>query len=116
MTLVVYLNDGFEGGRTVFSPKADVAEAVTPVRGWGVCFPHDVRHEGELVRAGRKWVLRTDIMFQRIEELSVLPFKTDARWIEAERKYKLSIELQKAGKPSEVCVVFVGVCRVTLLL
>jgi hypothetical protein len=109
MTLVIYLNDGFEGGKTVFSPKPEVAEAVTPVKGAGVCFPHDVRHEGEPVIAGRKWVLRTDIMFQRIEELSVLPFKSNARWVEAERKYRLSIELQKEGKPNEVRVFLVVV-------
>ncbi len=102
MTLVIYLNNGFEDGRTLFWPNPNTAEAVTPQKGSAVCFPHDVLHEGEAVLRGRKWVLRTDIMFQRIEQLIVLPFKTDPRWIEAERKYRLSIELQKAGNPSGV--------------
>jgi hypothetical protein len=31
----------------------------------GVCFNHDVLHEGTAVKGGTKWVLRTDIMVRK---------------------------------------------------
>jgi len=60
-TVMVYLSEGCEGGDTVF-PDLDVA--VSPQRGMGLFFRHDLVHEGEVVTAGRKYVLRTDLMYR----------------------------------------------------
>lgn len=57
LTLMVYLNDGYAGGRTEFT-----GAAVEPRRGMVVVFDHDLRHRGALVLAGTKYVLRTDVM------------------------------------------------------
>jgi len=66
MTLLVYLNDGFEGGATRFD-LAGMPEAVrvVPEAGMALLFLHDRLHEGEPVRQGVKYVLRTDVMFRR---------------------------------------------------
>ncbi len=60
LTFMVYLNDNFEGGST------DCGwESVKPVQGMALVFPHRLRHRGAVVTSGVKYVLRTDVMYQR---------------------------------------------------
>jgi predicted 2-oxoglutarate/Fe(II)-dependent dioxygenase YbiX len=61
LTLMVYLNDDFEGGATEF----DEGIVVRPRRGSALIFAHPVRHQGAPVTRGRKYVLRTDVMYVR---------------------------------------------------
>lgn len=61
LTLLVYLNDGYEGGQTVFPDEGALVE---PGAGTALLFPHARRHAGLPVRAGRKVVLRTDVLFE----------------------------------------------------
>lgn len=63
-TFMVYLNDGFEGGETAFHRTAPSLK-VTPERGKALVFYHGILHEGAPVREGRKYVLRTDVMYRR---------------------------------------------------
>lgn len=69
-TCQIYLNDAasFEGGATRFY-EARHAEraigAVTPRAGTAVIFDHDLWHDGEPVRAGTKYVMRTDVIYAR---------------------------------------------------
>lgn len=66
MTFMVYLNDGFEGGRTRFDlSTAPEPISIEPAAGVGLAFMHDRMHEGEEVRTGVKYVLRTDVMYRR---------------------------------------------------
>jgi hypothetical protein len=66
-TLLIYLNEEFEGGETSFddSGSEDSFEPfeVTPETGLGLFFLHPVHHKGEPVVTGRKYVLRTDVMY-----------------------------------------------------
>lgn len=62
LTLMLYLNDDFEGGETSF-PNEDVV--LTPTRGAALVFPHSRWHAGLVVSRGRKVVLRTDVMWPR---------------------------------------------------
>lgn len=69
-TFMVYLNDGFEGGETSFSRSPHVATTRDPIKvepktGMAPLFHHPIPHKGEPVRSGRKYVLRTDVMFAR---------------------------------------------------
>lgn len=69
-TCQIYLNEAasFEGGATRFygSRHADNAiGAVTPRAGTAVIFDHDLWHDGEPVRAGTKYVMRTDVIYAR---------------------------------------------------
>ena len=64
LTFMVYLNDGFTGGATVFyhddtRPRA----SVVPKQGMALVFEHQQLHEGAQVESGRKYVLRTDVMY-----------------------------------------------------
>jgi|JI6StandDraft_1071083.scaffolds.fasta_scaffold00256_35 prolyl 4-hydroxylase len=61
LTLVFYLNEGFEGGETDF---VELDARVRPVLGRALLFQHRVMHIACEVRAGEKFVLRTDVLYR----------------------------------------------------
>ncbi len=72
ITFQAYLNDDFEGGATTFlrwhapsvghNPEDREYEAV-PKTGSVLIFQHDMLHEGSVLKSGRKYAMRTDIMY-----------------------------------------------------
>jgi prolyl 4-hydroxylase len=60
LTFMIYLNDGFGGGATEFEESR-----VVPRTGHALIFDHRLRHQGAPVSHGTKYVLRSDIMFER---------------------------------------------------
>jgi hypothetical protein len=58
---MVYLNDGFVGGETVFFKPERIC--VRPETGLALVFYHPQLHEGSLIERGTKYVLRTDVMY-----------------------------------------------------
>lgn len=97
LTLMIYLNEPAEGGETKFLNPAQYAESeqlasrqqnkgrrggtgrgkgevayseCRPRRGLALLFDHELLHEGAPVLDGIKYVLRTDVMFARIEPAS----------------------------------------------
>ena len=60
LTLVFYLNDGFEGGETDFP---ELGERIAQRAGRALLFQHRVLHEATAVHAGEKFVLRTDVFY-----------------------------------------------------
>lgn len=60
LTFMVYLNDDFEGGETTIERLT-----VKPEKGMALFFIHHLRHRGEPVISGRKYVLRTDVMYRK---------------------------------------------------
>ena len=64
LTFMVYLNDDFTGGETVFyADPGTVRVSVRPERGMALIFIHRQWHAGAPVLTGRKYVLRTDVMY-----------------------------------------------------
>lgn len=71
MTLLVYLNSDFTGGRTRFDlPGEPELVSVSPLAGRALVFAHQHMHEGEEVLAGVKYVLRTDVMYRKLDGLA----------------------------------------------
>lgn len=60
LTVLVYLNDVERGGETFF---AHSSELVAPRRGLALLFQHALLHEARPVLEGRKYVLRTDVLY-----------------------------------------------------
>ena len=60
LSFMVYLNEDFEGGETAFPDLS-----IRPQTGLALCFVHLLLHKGEPVTRGRKYVLRTDVMYRR---------------------------------------------------
>lgn len=65
LTFMIYLNETFEGGETTFPDQT-----VTPERGLALLFRHEIFHEGRPILRGRKYVLRSDVMFNPIGKVS----------------------------------------------
>lgn len=64
LTFMVYLNDDFGGGETKFyGDEQKLRASVRPKRGMALLFIHLQLHEGAPVVKGRKYVLRTDVMY-----------------------------------------------------
>lgn len=71
LTFMVYLNDGCEGGATEFNFRAyggltdaDPILRVRPETGKAIVFAHGILHQGAEVTRGRKYVLRSDVMYR----------------------------------------------------
>ncbi|XP_038067997.1 uncharacterized protein LOC119737607 [Patiria miniata] len=67
ITVQIYLNEGFEGGSTTFLPYlsscSDPPVECVPKIGRVLIFEHRLFHEGSLLKEGRKYAIRTDVMF-----------------------------------------------------
>jgi predicted 2-oxoglutarate/Fe(II)-dependent dioxygenase YbiX len=67
ITLLLYLNEGFEGGTTNFLDidRDGRQSEVKPRAGDVLLFQHDIFHSGTKVSAGLKYVVRTDVMYAK---------------------------------------------------
>ncbi|MHB1561462.1 MAG: prolyl hydroxylase family protein [Isosphaeraceae bacterium] len=66
LTFMVYLNEDCEGGQTTFfHPDGRLRFDVRPRTGQALVFVHLQLHEGSPVTGGRKYALRTDVMYRR---------------------------------------------------
>lgn len=59
-TILIYLNDDYEGGETEFFGM----DTIPPKKGMGILFMHHLLHEGMPVISGVKYALRTDVMYK----------------------------------------------------
>lgn len=66
-TVLVYFNDDFEGGETRFMETLD--GLVVPKAGLVALFQHKLRHEGCPVKSGRKYAMRTDVIYEGSEPI-----------------------------------------------
>lgn len=65
LTVLIYLNDSFEGGATRF-PELNVE--IKPAEGRALVFQHSVPHEGAEVLSGVKFAVRTNYLFELKDE------------------------------------------------
>jgi len=63
LTLIVYLNEGFEGGNTEFPEQH---RTIVPKTGTALLFQHRVLHAGNRVESGTKLLLRSDVLYRRV--------------------------------------------------
>jgi len=76
LTFLVYLNEQFEGGKTTFfNSKGKEILAVTPETGMALVYTQKLLHEGSIVTSGKKYVIRSDILFSKP------PPKQDQSWV-----------------------------------
>jgi hypothetical protein len=84
LTFMIYLNGtgDFEGGKTLFyetKNSPEILASYIPQQGDLIVFDHNVWHEGEVLDKGEKFVLRSDILYKRIDRerkhITELPFE-----------------------------------------
>mmetsp|Transcript_23120 Transcript_23120/g.27833 ORF Transcript_23120/g.27833 Transcript_23120/m.27833 type:complete len:243 (-) Transcript_23120:554-1282(-) len=83
MTVQVYLNEGFKGGTTRFIGKHGDYDVV-PKTGSVLLFQHDILHQGSQLIEGRKYALRTDVMYTMKgpgHEYAQKPIKLESRYM-----------------------------------
>jgi predicted 2-oxoglutarate/Fe(II)-dependent dioxygenase YbiX len=61
LSLLIYLSQDCEGGHTEFASGV----SVEPRAGMALAFVHRVEHRGAPVLTGRKYVLRSDVMYSK---------------------------------------------------
>jgi predicted 2-oxoglutarate/Fe(II)-dependent dioxygenase YbiX len=62
-TLLIYLNDDFEGGNTVFyDNNLNITETIVPKKGSCLLFDIDLLHEGKKVTQGSKYWIGCEIL------------------------------------------------------
>ncbi|CAF0893739.1 unnamed protein product [Adineta steineri] len=66
ITIQLYLNEGFKGGETTFVSHRDSTKNVPciPRTGMVLIFEHHLLHEGSALKKGRKYTVRTDVMYR----------------------------------------------------
>ena len=62
-SVLAYFNSDFEGGETRF--MEEIEATIKPEIGKVAIFQHKVRHEGCEVTKGRKFAMRTDVMYEK---------------------------------------------------
>ncbi len=71
LTFMIYLNGGneeFEGGRTLFFSSKENDEVIghyEPSKGDLIIFDHNLWHSGEAIKKGEKYILRSDILYEK---------------------------------------------------
>lgn len=76
LTFMIYLNGGnqeFKGGRTLFFSSKEDDEIIgyyEPSKGDLIIFDHNLWHSGEEVRGGEKYILRSDILYEKDQDES----------------------------------------------
>lgn len=72
LTFMVYLNGGMTGGETSFSDDSVRPRfsdfSIMPETGQALFFAHMLLHKGQPVTEGRKYVLRTDLMYSPAQD------------------------------------------------
>ncbi|PAY19061.1 hypothetical protein CKO51_13080 [Rhodopirellula sp. SM50] len=72
LTFLVYLSEDCTGGETLFSDNRVRPQfgdfSVAPQTGKALFFEHTLLHKGERVTTGRKYVLRSDVMYRKRAE------------------------------------------------
>lgn len=63
VTIQIYLNEGFTGGSTTFIGTDGKRQEVVPKTGSILIFEHPILHEGSELISGRKYTIRTDVMY-----------------------------------------------------
>lgn len=123
-TVVIYLNDDFEGGQTVFmAEQADafridlapssmldkrVRARMQPRTGSVLLFNHDVLHEGTPVaEGGTKYMLRAEVMFSRVDLLSGRhqrdAHECSVNYHKCQRLYKEVAMHERKGNVTQFC-------------
>jgi len=113
-TIIIYLNDVGVGGATNFfddkkqgqdptdnnnlfvGTQDFVIQTISPTQGSALIFNHYLLHEGELLKEGIKYILRSDIVYKRNHLPEMKPIERQAiEWMIKGQQFELIKIIQK---------------------
>mmetsp|Transcript_570 Transcript_570/g.968 ORF Transcript_570/g.968 Transcript_570/m.968 type:complete len:306 (-) Transcript_570:99-1016(-) len=123
-TLMIYLNDSFDGGRTCFcndhdmhydeirqiycSPDSMLYAKLKARPGDCLIFDHRILHQGEQVIGGCKYIMRSDVMYKKMNDTSIRlsTMEIEQRNLEAAavKLYHEGTALEQNGKVDEAII------------
>lgn len=105
-TCMLYLNDNYDGGETIFYENDEEIVKLKPKMGMILIFNHFIEHKGEYVTNGEKYIIRSEVMYKKIEDhnkdkdiLDFTNINDDA--IKSKRYYEKASQLEGSGKPHD---------------
>ncbi|RUS34250.1 hypothetical protein BC938DRAFT_481623 [Jimgerdemannia flammicorona] len=78
-----------------------IASRVRPEAGMALVFNHGLLHEGDVLLSGKKYILRSEIMFSRIE-----PIENSAKESEAIQLKQRAEQLESEGRQTEAVALY----------
>eukprot|EP01124_Arcella_intermedia_P026971 TRINITY_DN5191_c0_g2_i1.p1 TRINITY_DN5191_c0_g2~~TRINITY_DN5191_c0_g2_i1.p1 ORF type:complete len:708 (-),score=150.63 TRINITY_DN5191_c0_g2_i1:30-2153(-) len=101
-TVIIYLNDDFDGGETklYLGGTPEQSNLVRPATGKILIFNHDLPHESERLTKGTKYIIRTEILFQRTDYgycVNPAAFMSDPKYQQVLALFKESEKLEAEG-------------------
>jgi len=116
-TIIIYLNDVCVGGATNFfddkkqgqdptdnnnlfvGTKDFVIQTISPAQGSALIFNHYLLHEGELLKEGNKYILRSDIVYKRNNFPEMKPIEREAiEWMIKGQQFEYEKNYSEATK------------------
>ena len=94
-TCMIYLNNDFIGGDTIFYFSDGNQVSLRPQVGMCLIFNQKILHEGATVSSGLKYFIRTDILFEKVQDDSDQVKELNPIQMEALRFYEAGIEEEK---------------------
>lgn len=114
-TFMIYINDDYEGGETSFaddhdmhfdpnrgiycSPNDKVFTQLKARAGDLLIFDHKLLHEGKQVLSGGKYIMRSDVMFERSDVVSMT--EEDKTCVQAVKLFHEGMKLEEAHRIDE---------------
>ncbi|KAL6059672.1 Fe2OG dioxygenase domain-containing protein [Balamuthia mandrillaris] len=101
-TVIIYLNDDFTGGQTTFLQDNHQQHQVQPKQGTALLFNHDILHAAEPIEEGVKYIVRTEVMFRRVDT-AYIPLRQrknyaqDQNYLQTLRLYRQSMRKEAEG-------------------
>ncbi|XP_063437917.1 uncharacterized protein LOC134718955 isoform X2 [Mytilus trossulus] len=102
VTVQIYLNEGFEGGSTTFiGSHIDERVEVVPKTGSVLVFEHPILHEGSELIAGRKYAIRTDVMYSSTISKPKKATNTETTESESDTQHSQTTESVQSSETSK---------------
>jgi hypothetical protein len=102
-TCMLYLNDEFEGGETIFYIKSK-SVALKPKTGMCLIFNQKILHEGATVKKGLKYFIRNDIYYKRITKREVELSEIERSAIDL---YNAGVSLESTGNTKDALACYI---------
>jgi len=95
---MLFLSVNYCPNNKIFPTAGEVVFSVLPKTGMALIFNHDTLHEGRPVTMGTKYIIRTEIMYRRVDREMIpdpMAYQSDENYIKTLALYRKSWLLEQ---------------------